>query len=125
MTGKDITVILSQNGTAMAATRVKSDSIRTNAETIEKASATQQIWREFLAGRAEWSLSIDYLVLESAQIRNLLRVRQIFDVTIMAADGIGTETMTGRAIMTAADINSVVNSLAKGSFTLKGTGPLV
>ena len=37
MTGKDIIVILSQNGTPMASTRIKSDDIQTQANAIEKA----------------------------------------------------------------------------------------
>ena len=51
MTGKDIIVILSQNGTPMASTRIKSDDIQTQANAIEKASATQQDWEEVIPGR--------------------------------------------------------------------------
>jgi hypothetical protein len=42
MNGKDIIIILSQIGTALASTAVKSHDITTAADTIEKASSTQQ-----------------------------------------------------------------------------------
>ena len=46
MTGKDITVILSQNGQALASTRIKSHEIEASCPTIEVASSTQQDWEE-------------------------------------------------------------------------------
>ena len=41
MTGKDIIIILTQGGTALASTRVRSQDIQTQADVIEKASSTQ------------------------------------------------------------------------------------
>ena len=63
MTGKDLIVIISQNGTAIASTCIRSQEIQTSADTIEKASATQQNWKEYVAGRNAWSLNVSYLVL--------------------------------------------------------------
>lgn len=124
MTGKDIIVILSQNGTAIASTRIKSSQIQSTAETMEKASATQQTWTERIAGRASWSMKTDYLVLAPEQMQDLLRVRQLFDVTITAAEGQSSTVITGRAILKEVTINATVGSLAKGSFAFDGTGPL-
>ena len=124
MTGKDIIVILSQNGIAIASTRIKSSQIQSTAETMEKASATQQTWKERIAGRASWSMKTDYLVLAPEQMQDLLRVRQLFDVTITAAEGQSSTVITGRAILKEVTINATVGSLAKGSFAFDGTGPL-
>lgn len=124
MTGKDIIVILSQNDIAIASTRIKSSQIQSTAETMEKASATQQTWTERIAGRASWSMKTDYLVLAPEQMQDLLRVRQLFDVTITAAEGQSSTVITGRAILKEVTINATVGSLAKGSFAFDGTGPL-
>lgn len=124
MTGKDITVIIAQNGTALAATRIKSNYTNTKCDVIEKASATQQTWKEFVAGRSEWSVNVAYLVLASPQVRNLLLVSQTFDLTLTASDGTSTSTLTGKAILTTADIKANTGSLAQGTFAFQGTGPL-
>ena len=124
MTGKDITVIIAQDGTALASTRIKSNDIKTKCDVIEKASANQQTWKEYIAGRSEWSVNVAYLVLASPQVQNLLLVSQTFDLTLTASDGTDTETLTGKAILTAADIKANSGSLAQGTFAFQGTGPL-
>ena len=122
MTGKDLIVILSRNNSVVADTRIKSNDIKTSAGTLEVASATQQDWKEFLAGRAEWQLSINYLVLASAQLLNLLFVRQTFTITIR--DAARTVGLTGEAIMTDCGNVAAIETLATGSFQLKGNGAL-
>ena len=124
MTGKDITVIIAQGGTALASTRIKSNDIKTKCDVIEKASATQQTWKEFVAGRSEWSINVGYLVLAAPQVSNVLLVRQTFDLTFTANDGTSTGTLTGKAILAAADIKANTGSLAQGTFAFQGTGPL-
>ena len=124
MTGKDITVIIAQNGTALASTRIKSNDIKNKCDVIEKASANQQTWKEFVAGRSEWSINVGYLVLAAPQVRNVLLVRQTFDLTFTASDVTSTSTLTGKAILTTADIKANTGSLAQGTFAFQGTGPL-
>ena len=124
MTGKDIKIIIAQDGTALASTRIKSNDIKTKCDVIEKASANQQTWKEYIAGRSEWSVNVAYLVLASPQVQNLLLVSQTFDLTMTAADNTDTETLTGKAILTAADIMANSGSLAQGTFAFQGTGPL-
>ena len=122
MTGKDIIVILSQNGTPMASTAIKSDDIQTRADTIEKASSTQQQWREYIAGRKEWTLTTNYLVLAAAKLTDVLLVGQSFDVTIRHISE--NVLLTGQAILTDCNQTHTVNSLCQGSFTFRGNGPL-
>lgn len=122
MTGKDIIVILSQNGTTMASTRIKSDDIQTRADTIEKASSTQQQWREYIAGRKEWTLTTNYLVLAAAKLTDVLLVGQSFDITVRHISE--NVLLTGQAILTDCKQTHTVNSLCQGSFTFRGNGPL-
>lgn len=123
MTGKDIIVILSQNGTAMASTCIKSQDIKVDADMIEKASSTQHEWKEYVAGRKGWQLSINYLVLTSTKILDLLLAGGTFTVTMREA---GTQTggVTGTALLRSVGQVFTVGSLAQGNFSLLGSGPL-
>ena len=122
MNGKDIIIILSQNSTALAGTAVKSHDITTAADTIEKASSTQQTWREYVTGRKGWSINLSYLVNAGAKIHWELKVGETFDVTI--SDSNSNYRLTGSAILETAKQTYTIGNLANGSFVLKGTGPL-
>ena len=122
MTGQDIIVILSQGSTVVASAAIRSDEINTACPSIERASATQQGWKEVLAGRKSWSLTLNYLMLAAARLRDVLLIGQMFDVTIR--DKSNTSTLTGKALMTAAKQTHTVGNLCQGSFSLEGSGPL-
>lgn len=122
MNGKNIIVILSQNGVAVASTYVRSQDIQTNCQTIPKASSTQNKWVERLAGLSEWSIQIGYLVMATTQIRDLLYVGSTFDVTVK--DDGNITSITGKAIMTNVHNIASVGNVASGSMTLTGSGAL-
>lgn len=124
MTGKDITLILSQNGTALASTRIRTNDIQTKTDIIERSSATQQTWREYIAGRKEWNLTVGYLILASTQVKDLLMVGQTFDVTMTATNGVSSDSITGQAILEHVKQTGNISNLAQGSFSFKGSGPL-
>lgn len=124
MTGKDIILVLSQGGTALASTAIKSQDIQTEADVLEKASSSQQSWREYIAGRKGWSVTLSYLVLTSEKILDLLKVGQTFSVTIKKVDD-NTNKVTGNAILKAVKQTASVGNLAQGSWQLQGTGALV
>lgn len=124
MTGKDLIVILSQDGTALASTKVRSQDIRTHCNVIETASSTQQEWEESVPGRKSWTLTVNYLMLAATQVRNLLYVGQTFDITVRDADNTSGGSVTGKAIVTDVSGVATVGNLAQGSFSFKGTGAL-
>lgn len=124
MTGKDLIVILSQGGTALASTKVRSQDIRTHCNVIETASSTQQEWEESVPGRKSWTLTVNYLMLAATQVRNLLYVGQTFDITVRDADNTSGGSVTGKAIVTDVSGVATVGNLAQGSFSFKGTGAL-
>lgn len=121
MTGHDIKVTLTLNGKALAATCIRSDEIQTQADTLEKASSTQQQWKEFIAGRSEWSLNVNYLVLAFGQVKDVLYAGRTFGIIFNQGS---TILLTGTAIMTQCKHTYTVGALCKGSFALKGTGAL-
>ena len=124
MTGKDLIGILSQGGTALASTKVRSQDIRTHCNVIETASSTQQEWEESVPGRKSWTLTVNYLMLAATQVRNLLYVGQTFDITVRDANNTSGGSVTGKAIVTDVSGVATVGNLAQGSFSFKGTGAL-
>ena len=110
--------------TAFAA--VRSHDIDTLCDLIEKSSATQQDWKEFITGRKEWSITVNYLILAAEKITDLLYVGQTFDITVknQTAAGVTPVAVTGKTIMTGVKHVATVGTLAQGTFTLKGNGPL-
>ena len=123
MTGKDVILTLSQGGVALANTRIKSQSIKSQCGVIEKASSTQQNWVEVVAGRKSWSLTVRYLVLSGSQVKDVLKVGQMFDVT-MNEYGSTTNKVTGTALLSAVDAEYPTGNLAQGTFTFTGSGAL-
>ena len=123
MTGKDVIMTLSQGGTALANTKIKSQSIKAQCETIEKSSATQQEWVEVIGGRKSWSLTVRYLVLAGSQVKDVLKVGQMFDIT-MNESGSTTNKVTGTALLSAVDAEYPTGNLAQGTFTFTGSGAL-
>ena len=123
MTGKDVILTLSQNGVALANTKIKSQSIKSQCGVIEKASSTQQDWVEVIAGRKSWTLTVRYLVLSGSQVKDVLKVGQTFSIT-MQEYGSSTNKVTGTALLSGVDAEYPTGNLAQGTFTLTGSGAL-
>ena len=123
MTGKDLIVVLSHGGTAVAGTRVRSQSLQTSCASIEKASSTQQDWEEVVAGRKSWSLTVNYLVLAGSQVKDVLKVGQSFGITVKE-DGSSTNVVSGTALLVSVRQDATLGNLAQGSFEFRGNGAL-
>lgn len=98
--------------------------MQTDADMLEKASATQQKWKEFECGRLSWQATVNYLVMTAPQIKDLLYTGQKFDVVIKNVDD-DTNTLSGTAWMKSAKQTATVGNICQGVFTLQGTGALV
>ena len=121
MTGKNIILVLLQGGVALASTAIRSHDIEAAAETIEHASATQQEWKEYLIGRKGWRVTVNYLLLTSAKVADLLYVGQTFDVQLKVGE---STLLTGQVLMQSVKHTATIDNLAQGSFSLLGTGAL-
>lgn len=121
MAQKGNNIIVLSSGTAIAG--VKSDEIQSGAETIEIASATQQDWKEFIAGRKEWSLNTNYLLLADSRLADLLNVGTVYELAV--TDRQGNVAVSGRAILTICKQTHTRGNLCQGTFQFRGTGPLV
>lgn len=123
MTGKDVILTLSQGGTALANTKIKSQSIKSQCAVLEKASSSQQDWVEVVAGRKSWTLTVRYLVLAGSQVKDVLKVGQTFSIT-MQEYGSSTNIVTGTALLSGVEAEYPTGNLAQGTFTFTGSGAL-
>lgn len=115
-------IIITLNGNAIAGT--KTNEIQSESETIEIASATDQTWKSFIAGRKSWSFTAGFLLLDNADVRKLLTVGTKYTVIIKARNSVTHDQITGDAILRICKITSSRGKLADGSFAFQGTGPL-
>ena len=105
---------------------VKTHFVQSGADTHEKASATQQKWREFVPGRCDWSVTLNYLVLEDANsnIEDLLKVGNIYTIVSKDRTVGSTYKVQGQAICIGCQQNYQQGNLTVGSYSFRGTGPL-
>ena len=131
MTGKDILIFLTYNSTTVGITACKSSELSGQNELIEKASSTQQQWREYIAGRNEWGFTASYIVMRAAPsvtnqiggtLADLLKIGTKFGVTIR--DRANTYSLSGSAFLQQVKQTYTVGNLIVGSFQFKGTGAL-
>lgn len=123
------TIIIIDGDNPIAA--VKSQDLTSTASTIETASPTQPLWREFIPGRKEWQLTVNYLLVEQSAlgvagasgVEDILQVGNTFGFVF--CDDAGQQAFSGQAILTQCKITDTIQTLAKGSFTFRGKGALV
>ena len=123
--GNNILIGTMSGSTFTALAAVKSHEANSSADTIEKASSTQQDWKEFIAGRKEWSINVNYLVLQdtNTNVEDLLKVGTTYAIRIKGRTG--SYKVSGNAICTQCKQSYIRGTLAVGTFAFKGTGALV
>ena len=124
--GKNIFIYAGSSGTSPIIAAAKSCTISSQCDIIEKAAPSQQTSKEYIAGRDEWSVSLDHLVTTGTTqnpvdpFEGLLKVRGTYTLSIV----IGGIRKIGTAICQQSEIRGSVGSLATGVIKFKGTGPL-
>lgn len=116
-------LLIYANGSVVAA--AKTCRISTDAELIACASATDGDFRAFKVGKSSWQISVTSLV---TNVRSWFETPDAaIRVSFVVRDEYGTlmgDRMTGKAIVTKADVSASVGSLMQGQFTFQGTGAL-
>jgi len=124
--GNNIIVYVSENNgtswTAVAATR--SDELQAEAELIEKASASQQAWKEYVAGRKSWGLTVSWLVVNVADIRNVLKVGTRVKIRVGGRTFSSSAGVEGYAYVRTCKTTHTRGNIANGSFAFVGDGAL-
>lgn len=118
-----ISVGVGTSATIIAGT--KTNSIKVGAEMIEVSSPLSDKWKEFIAGRNEWSFTVGYLVLQDSQVLDLLNVGTKVNIQVVGRNGTSSVVLLqGEAWIKTFDMNLARNKLAQGSCSFQGTGPL-
>lgn len=120
-TGKDLrilTPITGGYGPIIAAAR--SCEVNVEGEQIEISSPSDGQWRNYLAGRKGWSISVGYLLGAGTFPTEAEMVNTT--VTLVVSDG--TAMMQGQAIVKSWKATGNIGNLANGSFVFLGTGAL-
>lgn len=116
--GNNILVYL--NGTAIAGT--KSNEIQTDCDMIEVTNPNSAQWRQFLAGRKQWTVNTAFLVLSASDTQKLLNIGTTY--TLQFRDRSGSSILQGQAILKTCKISATRGNLATGAFSFQGTGEL-
>jgi predicted secreted protein len=120
--GNNIFVFWNDGGTQHLVAGTRANEINTQAGSFEIASATQQDWEEIIAGRKSWTFTVSFLLLAENRMADLLKTGNFFEIQVR-----GTTSgviLQGTAMLEQARYSLAENSLANGSFSFKGSGPL-
>ena len=125
-------LIVLVDGHAIAGT--KTNEIQVESELIEIASATQGSFREYLTGRKQWQVTVNYLLMyASYQVIRTYPDAHLTDVflvgnsyTLKFTNRVGTlpVTLKGTAILRTCKITATRGNLIQGTFTFVGNGAL-
>ena len=115
-------ILIYKGGTAIAG--VKSNEIQVGCETIEISSPATGAWRQYIAGRKEWSVNVGYLVLATSGVRDVLNVGTTYTLAFKERGASDSAGVSGSAILTTCKISAIRGNLVTGSFVFQGTGAL-
>lgn len=115
-------VIIYMDGTAIASCR--STEIQTECGLIEVASATEQVWQNFLAGRKTWAVNVGFLILANTDVQKLLQVGQTVTLKFKDRNSADSTGVSGTAIIRTCRITSTQGNLVQGAFSFQGSGAL-
>ena len=116
-------LIITVGGSAIAG--AKSCEINIQCDDIEVASATQGKWREFLAGRKDWSVTCGHLLPASGTPLKSSAAMVGTKVVLSIQTDMTGDVLTGSAIVKSWRASGAVGSLATGAFSFRGSGALV
>lgn len=99
----------------------KSCDIQTDVEMIETSSPNSGTWRYYLAGRKQWSVTLNYMV---TNMSDLLTAGSQYRLKIYDRN-VSSNYVTGTALLKTCKIVAQRGSLITGTFQFIGSGPLV
>lgn len=128
-------LIVKLNGVAIAGT--VSNEIQTESEALEVSSPAQGQWREVIAGRKSWSVTVNFLVMDggttpasatATSIKSVLQAGQTYTLRFMDHPAAGSSQTTGGvegpALLKACRITATRGNLVTGTFQFVGAGQL-
>ena len=120
--GKDLILKDSSNGIVLAAS--KSLELNINGETIEVGRTSADMWRKFITGRKDWSISVSTLVGSGQFSASAAMIGKTYGVKFVNGQSATAALLSGICICKQVKITEQKGSIAKGSFVFQGTGAL-
>ena len=120
--GNDLILKDSNNGTVLAAS--KSLELNINGETIEVGRTSADMWRKFITGRKDWSISVSTLVGSGQFTASAAMIGKTYGVKFVNGQLATSAMLSGICICKQVKITEQKGSIAKGSFVFQGTGAL-
>lgn len=118
-------IVQTYNGSSwVAIAATKSDELQAEADMIEKASATQQSWKEYIPGRKGWSLNVSWLLTLTSDIEKVLQVGTRVQLRICSRSNPAWDNVTGYAYVKTCKVTATRGNIATGSFSFIGDGAL-
>lgn len=102
----------------------RSHDIQVGTEMIEVSSPTSGQWKQYITGRKEWQVTVNYLVLQRAQIRDLLQVGTTLQVVFKQRNEANSTGVVGYATIKTCKITATRGNMIQGSFVFQGSGEL-
>ena len=115
-------ILIYRDGTAIAGT--VSNEAQSGIEMIEKSSPTSGQWKEYTAGRKNWSVNVSYLIQAYNGARDLLSVGTSYTLKFRGRNSADSTGVTGTAILKTCKITATKGDLIQGSFQFIGTSSL-
>ena len=120
--GNDLILKESSNGIVLAAS--KSLELNINGETIEVGRTSADMWRKFITGRKDWSISVSTLVGSGQFTASAAMIGKTYGVKFVDGQSATAALLSGICICKQVKITEQKGSIAKGSFVFQGTGAL-
>ena len=120
--GKDLILKDTRNGIVLAAS--KSLELNINGETIEVGRTSAEMWRKFITGRKDWSISVSTLVGSGQFTASAAMIGKTYGVKFVDGQSATAALLSGICICKQVKITEQKGSIAKGSFVFQGTGAL-
>ena len=120
--GNDLILKDSSNGIVLAAS--KSLELNINGEAIEVGRTSGDMWRKFITGRKDWSISVSTLVSSGQFTASAAMIGKTYGVKFVNGQLATSAMLSGICICKQVKITEQKGSIAKGSFVFQGTGAL-
>lgn len=115
-------IYITLGGTMIAGS--KSDEIQTECDMIEITNPSSGAWRQYMAGRKDWSFQTSFLITAVTDIRKLLNIGTSYTIVFRDRNTTTGASVTGTAILKTCKISAVRGNLVTGSFAFQGSSAL-
>ena len=123
--GNNIYITTGSGNSATIIAGTRSNEIQVGSELIEISSPTSGKWREYIAGRSEWSFTTGFLVLANENVKDILKAGTKVSIQIVGRTGSTVEVLLqGEAWIKDCKMTFTRGNLAQGTFSFVGHGEL-